>query len=203
MSISGQPQQGFGASGPQHSTQQHLHNLADTAGATLDDASRQGSEQFEKLREQATDQLDSLVEGAQSAASALEGKDALGVSQYLGQLAEGLSAFADRVRDKSAEDLLHEGARLARDNPALFVAGSVAIGFGLSRFLRASASHGDDFGSDDPTPTASLNAPSASASVAEPAQPSTFEPSGTSSAVGTSDTTAADALLRNDTRGFD
>lgn len=202
MSISGQPQQGSGASGTQHSTQEHLHNLADTAGATLDDASRQVSEQFEKLREQATDQLDSLVEGAQSAAQALEGKDSLGVSQYLGQLAQGLSAFADRVRDKSAEDLLHEGARLARDNPALFVAGSVAIGFGLSRFLRASANHVDYSVEDSPS-AAPLSTPSASAPAFEPGRSSTFEPSGTTSAVGTSDTTAADALLRNDTRGFD
>lgn len=102
----------------------------------------QGAEQYENLRDLATDQIDSLVEGAQSAAKALEGKDTLGLAGYLGELATGLGTFAEQVRDKSAEDLLHQGAQLARDNPALFLAGSVAIGFGLSRFLRASASHG-------------------------------------------------------------
>lgn len=109
----------------------------------MEEAKQQSAEHYEHLRERATDQIDSLAEGAQSVATALEGKDSLGISHYLEQLATGMSSFADRVRDKSAEDLLHEGALLARNNPALFLAGSVAIGFGLSRFLRASANHDD------------------------------------------------------------
>lgn len=132
------------ASSPADKNEQHLHNLANEATATLSDVKDQGAEQYENLRDLATEQIDSLVEGAQSAAAALEGKDSLGLSQYLGQLASGLGSFADQVRDKSAEDLLHKGAQLARDNPALFLAGSVAIGFGLSRFLRASAGHGSE-----------------------------------------------------------
>jgi hypothetical protein len=141
MSIPEQ-QPGESASAPSDNNQQHLHNLANEAKATLADVKEQGAEQYENLRDLATDQIDSLVEGAQSAAKALEGKDTLGLAGYLGELATGLGTFAEQVRDKSAEDLLHQGAQLARDNPALFLAGSVAIGFGLSRFLRASASHG-------------------------------------------------------------
>lgn len=148
-----------GAAGGAPETGDAINSLADQAASTLSDAKDQGVEQYEHLRDMATGQLESLVESAQSAASALEGKDSLGLSQYLGQLANGLGGFADQVRDKSAEDLLHQGAQLARDNPALFLVGSVAIGFGLSRFLRASASH--DSGSPSasglsstPTPTA-------------------------------------------------
>ena len=137
--------------------QEHLKVLADEAGAALTDAKQQGAEQYEHLRDLATDQIDSLVESAQSAASALEGKDTLGLSQYLGQLATGLGSFADQVRDQSAEELLHKGAQLARDNPALFLAGSVAIGFGLSRFLRASASHSP---SSDSSASSTRQAPS-------------------------------------------
>lgn len=135
------PAQGTRTTGASEATQEHLHKLSETAGAALSDAKQQGAEQYEHYRDLAADQLDSLVEGAQSAASALEGKDSLGISQYLSQLASGLGSFADQVRDKSAEDLLHSGARLARENPALFLAGSVAIGVGLSRFLRASQEH--------------------------------------------------------------
>lgn len=135
------PAQGTRTPGASEATQEHLHKLSETAGAALSDAKQQGAEQYEHYRDLAADQLDSLVEGAQSAASALEGKDSLGISQYLSQLASGLGSFADQVRDKSAEDLLHSGARLARENPALFLAGSVAIGVGLSRFLRASQDH--------------------------------------------------------------
>ena len=159
------------ASRPADKNEQHLHNLANEATATLSDVKEQGAEQYENLRDLATDQIDSLVEGAQSAAAALEGKDSLGLSQYLGQLASGLGSFADQVRDKSAEDLLHKGAQLARDNPALFLAGSVAIGFGLSRFLRASAGHG----SESPQATSAGPAPSPVAAPAPAPAPMTDE----------------------------
>lgn len=163
--------------------QERLQVLADEAGAALSDAKQQGAEQYEHLRDLATDQIDSLVDSAQSAASALEGKDTLGLSQYLGQLASGLGTFADQVRDKSAEELLHKGAQLARDNPAVFLAGSVAIGFALSRFLRASAPSTP--GSSSPAPSdppqyqtsvPPLSADPAAASVPEPATQTAVSP---------------------------
>lgn len=171
MSISGHtPGGGGGTASATH--EDHFHNLADEAAATVKDAKAQGAEQYEHLRAMATDQIDSLAEGAQSAASALEGKDSLGLSQYLGQLASGLSSFADQVKDQSAEQLLHKGAQLARDNPALFLAGSVAVGFGLSRFLKATASHGDESVPDTaPATSDSLPKPSASASDSSHSSP--------------------------------
>ncbi|WP_449432474.1 hypothetical protein [Pseudomonas putida] len=123
------------------SNQDHLHSIADEAGAMLDEAKSKGTEQYTQYRDVAAEELDSLQEGVRSAASALEGKDSLGLSQYLAQAAECLGNFAGEVRQLSAEELLHKGSRLARDNPGMFLAGSVAIGFGLSRFLGASARH--------------------------------------------------------------
>ena len=126
---------------PPGSTQDHLHSIVDEAGALLDDAKAQGADQYTHYRDAAAEELDSLKESARSAASALEGKDSLGLSHYLAQAAECLGDFAEQVRHQSAEDLLHKGSRLAQNNPGLFLAGSVAIGFGLSRFLGASARH--------------------------------------------------------------
>lgn len=153
MSLSEQPRQGAGKSTPGDTNQQPSHSFADSAGATMEEAKQQSTEHYENLRKRATDQIESLAEGAHSAATALGGKDSLGISQHLEQLATGMNSFADRVRNKSAEDLLHEGALLARNNPALFLAGSVAIGFGLSRFLRASANHDDATASTSSTET--------------------------------------------------
>jgi hypothetical protein len=187
--------QGNTASPPPDATQQHLHNLAQEAGATLDEAKAQGAQQYAQYRDLAAEQLDSLVEGAQSAAGALEGKDSLGLSQYLTQLAGGLGSFADQVRDQSAEQLLHKGAQLARDNPALFLAGSVAIGFGLSRFLGASAKHppatpATEAGADSPTPYASATVdlstssePTAATAAAEHA-PADIDPLGITRTIG-------------------
>ncbi|MQG94665.1 hypothetical protein [Pseudomonas sp. MN1F] len=126
---------------PPGSTEDHVHAITDEAVALLGEARQKGSEQFEQYRDTAADQLDSLGEGARSAAAALQDKDSLGLSQYLSQAAECVGAFAEQVRHESAESLLQRGAHLARSNPALFLAGSVAVGFAVSRFMRASASH--------------------------------------------------------------
>ncbi|HKS14125.1 MAG TPA: hypothetical protein VJS90_13950 [Pseudomonas sp.] len=149
------------SSPPTDAAKDHLQNIAGEANSLLTEAKEQGSEQFEHYRDFAAEQLDTLVEGAQSAASALEGKDSLGLSSYLGDLARYLGEFSHQVRDQSAEQLLQKGSQLARDNPAVFLAGSVAIGFGLSRFLRASASHGPS-ASTSHTSTTSSTTPSSS-----------------------------------------
>lgn len=130
-----------GSAAPPSSPKEHLHAITDEAGALLNEAKTQGAEQYEHYRATAADQLDTLQQGARSAASALQGNDSLGLSHYLGEAAECMGKFAEQIRQESAEDLLQRGARLARDNPGLFLAGSVAAGFALSRFLRASSSH--------------------------------------------------------------
>jgi hypothetical protein len=144
MTITAHQNHEDGSSRSSGATREHLNKIADEAAATLEDAKHQSAEHYEHLRDIATGQIDSLAEGAKSAASALQGSDSLGLSRYLGQLADGLGSFANQVREKSAEDLLHQSAKFARDNPVLFLAGSVAIGFGLSRFLRASTPGGVD-----------------------------------------------------------
>ncbi|MFK4235644.1 hypothetical protein [Pseudomonas guariconensis] len=132
------------------STQDHLHAIADEAGALLDDAKTQGTHQYEQYRDRAAEQLDALKEGARSAASELEGHDSLGLSHYLNQAATCMGSFAEQVRHESAESLLKRGAQLARDKPALFLAGSVAVGFALSRFASASNRHAT---AEPPQPT--------------------------------------------------
>ncbi|MBA1242310.1 hypothetical protein [Pseudomonas japonica] len=144
--------------------QDHLHNLSEEASSAVGDLKEQGTQKYEQYRDLAADQIEGLVEGAQSAASAMEGHDTLGLSQGLADVATSLGEFAERMRNKSAEELLQEGARVARENPVLFLAGTVAVGFALSRFLRASApaptaSDSDDgLGAMAPTPAEAYGA---------------------------------------------
>lgn len=183
-------------SAPPGSTQDHLHSIADEAGALLDETKAQGAEQYDHYRDAAAEQLDSLKQGAQSAAEALQDKDSLGLSQYLAQAAECLGSFAEQVRHQSAEDLLHKGSRLARDNPGLFLAGSVAIGFGLSRFLGASARHATPSTGSTPPPAYGASEPYHStaptpdrSSDVSPHQPFTpVDPLGTGTHTPTTDT---------------
>jgi len=114
-------------------------HLKENVTEVLGGARQQADEQFGQYRDTAADQIEALAQGAKSFVSELEDKDKLGMSDYLADMAESMSGLAGNLRGKSAEQLLHDAAELARSNPALFIAGSVALGFGLSRFLKAGA----------------------------------------------------------------
>jgi hypothetical protein len=116
-----------------------LHTLQEDAKDLLDTAREHGTEQFGSYRDSAAEQIENLAKTASAAAEELQDKDTLGISHYISDIAESLGAFATSMRGKSAEEMLQQAGRLARENPALFVTGSVAVGFGLSRFLRASS----------------------------------------------------------------
>ncbi|MFK3973026.1 hypothetical protein ACI2KS_20110 [Pseudomonas sp. NPDC087358] len=136
-----------------------LHHLQDDARALFDSAREQGAEHLESYRESAADQIENLARSATSAAEQLQDQDTLGLSHYITDVADSLGTFAGSLRGKSADELLQQVGRLARDNPALFVTGSIALGFGLSRFLRASAPDLTSAGATDAT-DASRRAPS-------------------------------------------
>ncbi|NHN68859.1 hypothetical protein G7W60_13525 [Pseudomonas fluorescens] len=114
--------------------------IKDELNETIGSAREQADAHFGHYRDTAADQIDALARGAKSAMSELEANDTLGLSHYLADMADSMTGLAGKLRHMSAEQLLHEGSRLARDNPGLFLAGSVAVGFGLSRFLKAGSS---------------------------------------------------------------
>ncbi|WP_241666746.1 hypothetical protein [Stutzerimonas nosocomialis] len=112
--------------------------LKEKAHQVADQAKSQGREQFEQFRGTAADQLEKVAQSAKAAASELEHQDSTGLSHYVSDMAQSMVRFADDLRGKSADDLLRDVNTLARNNPALFIAGSIALGFGLTRFAKAS-----------------------------------------------------------------
>jgi F0F1-type ATP synthase membrane subunit b/b' len=139
---------------------QDFQHLKEDVTEAIGGARQQADAQFGQYRDTAADQIEALAQGAKSFVSELEDKDTLGMSDYLTDMAASMTGLAGNLRGKSAEQLLHNAADLARSNPTLFIAGSVAIGFGLSRFLKAgtaaavtvSADHDPASGSSTPPP---------------------------------------------------
>lgn len=127
-------------------------------------ADRQGSdEQAERIKQAGKDATENvrrkarsrLEEGKDTAAaaaddtrSALEaagsrlseqGHETLAQAAY--QASERISTLAEYIETHSLDELTQEARRLARSNPALMIAGGVALGFALSRFFKASGMH--------------------------------------------------------------
>src|SRR5690606_35517026 len=68
------------------------------------------------------------------------------VSDYAERAAQGLDSFAAALRDQDVQSLIGSVQDFARRQPALFMAGSVALGFGLARFLKSSSAAGNGQG---------------------------------------------------------
>ncbi|HCG38797.1 MAG TPA: hypothetical protein DEW09_06905 [Pseudomonas sp.] len=130
----------------------------------------QGKAQLDSYRGTAADELEKVAQSAKAAAAELENQDRTGLSHYVSDMAQSMVDLADNLRGKSVDELVGEVNRLARNNPGLFIAGSVALGFGLTRFARASSHRAEsttrepttDYGHSDasrPHPTSPLGVP--------------------------------------------
>ncbi|MGN2248056.1 hypothetical protein ACFWZ3_15350 [Frateuria sp. GZRR35] len=104
----------------------------------------EGQEQVQHYRNAAADKVDTLADSVKAAAAQMSDDDVAHLSQHVSDMAGSLGRMADGLREKSADEILHDVRRIARENPTLFIAGSIAIGFGLTRFARASASNATD-----------------------------------------------------------
>ncbi|KJH83001.1 hypothetical protein [Stutzerimonas stutzeri] len=109
------------------------------ARQAADQVKTQGKSQLEGYRETAADELEKVAQSAKAAAEELEGQDRLGLSNYVSSMAQSMVKLSDDLRGKSVDELFQDVNQLARNNPGLFIAGSVALGFGLTRFARASS----------------------------------------------------------------
>ncbi|RRV07340.1 hypothetical protein EGJ27_11685 [Pseudomonas sp. v388] len=118
--------------------QDHRQALKDDLSGAVENVRQQA----DHYKDSAANQLESLARNAESAAHRIDDKDTLGLSGYVADVAGQMTSMADNLRSKNAEQLLQDAGRLARENPLLFVAGSIVLGLGLSRLLKASVPDG-------------------------------------------------------------
>jgi hypothetical protein len=108
------------------------------AKRTGEDVKHRAEERAEAGRREAASQADALSHAMESAASTLRDEDKEALSEIARRAGDSLGTLANRLHDRSIDDLVRDARRLARDNPSLFMMGSIALGFGLSRFWKAS-----------------------------------------------------------------
>jgi hypothetical protein len=62
-----------------------------------------------------------------------------GLANSIDEAASHVEAFADTIRGRTLSELASSAAELAKRNPTVFLAGAIAAGFAVSRFVRSSA----------------------------------------------------------------
>jgi hypothetical protein len=76
------------------------------------------------------------------------------IAELANRLAGTVGNLATRLRDGTIDDLVDDTRAFARQNPALFIAGGIAVGLVLARFVKASARRAEQAtGSPDSAPT--------------------------------------------------
>lgn len=104
----------------------------------LTDRLKEDSKQkIESSKRSAADQIDQVAQALNRAGEELNQSQPT-LANYASQFASTVSTFANRLRDGNMDDLISDTRELARRNPGMFLLGGVALGFALSRFLKAS-----------------------------------------------------------------
>lgn len=112
-------------------------NLSAGKGGITDRLKQDGRDKIESSKRSAADQIDQVAQALNRAGQELNQSQPT-LANYASQFASTVSTFANRLRDGNMDDLIADTRDLARRNPGMFLLGGVALGFALSRFLKAS-----------------------------------------------------------------
>lgn len=116
--------------------------LADTAQqkarGVLSTAEEKAREIAEAKKREAADQVDSVAKVVDSVAEQVASAMPP-AADYVRGVASEFHKVSSTLRDSSLDELMDEARRFAQARPGLVLGGAVLLGFGLARFLKASA----------------------------------------------------------------
>jgi len=104
----------------------------------IDNVKQRATAQLDSQKGRATDSISSIAHAVRSTTSQLRGEQHDVLAQYVETVADQLERFSNNVRGKDVNELLDDARGFARRQPALFVAGSFAVGLLAARFLKSS-----------------------------------------------------------------
>jgi len=104
---------------------------------TAAEARERGKAMAEEQKRTAAHGMGRFAESLHKVADQFEQDGQSSVANYTHQAANGIDNIASKVRGKDTGELIGDVEEYARSNPALFLAGAVAVGFGLSLLMHA------------------------------------------------------------------
>ena len=113
---------------------------ADIAAAVRD----RGLEKMEGAKGQLAEGAERVAAAVERTADELEGDGDNAISGFGRSVASVMRQLAGGLRERDIEEFARELAALARRNPGVFLAGSVALGFGIARFFKAGTSQSSE-----------------------------------------------------------
>jgi pyridoxal biosynthesis lyase PdxS len=121
-----------------------MHEPNDSAGSTgLMEKVRTGTAaQLSTQKDRATDGIGNVVEAVRHSTQHLRETQHETIAQYLDQAANQIERFSVRLKERNVGELWQDAQQFARRNPAMFIGSAFALGLLGARFLKSSASRG-------------------------------------------------------------
>ncbi len=110
-----------------------------------------GRQTLEQRKRSAADRVDGIAQALERTGAQFENEPTL--AELAARLAATVGNLATRLREGSIDDLVGDTRAFARRNPTLFIAGGLAAGFVIARFVKASAQGVESAETDDDAPT--------------------------------------------------
>lgn len=110
----------------------HAYDLRDQALGHARDYATSGKEQLSAT-------LDGYAETVREAAQEIEDRAGPDIARYAHQAADFLDEASATLKNKDVDELIDEARELMRRSPALAIGAAAALGFALSRFLKATS----------------------------------------------------------------
>jgi hypothetical protein len=109
------------------------------ASRTADEAQEHAKAFLSEQKEAAAEHIDGVVKVLHDAVDQLRQRSPGAVTDYAERAVGGLDSVAHALREQDMRALVGQVEDFARRQPVLFLAGSVAVGFALARFLKSSS----------------------------------------------------------------
>ena len=110
------------------------------------EAKRQAKSTLDEQKSRAADQLGGIAGALRQTGDQLQEQDNAMVAQYAQGAADQIERFSNYLQTADVSELWRETQNLARRQPELFVAGALAGGFLLARFLKSSSTQSRTYG---------------------------------------------------------
>jgi ElaB/YqjD/DUF883 family membrane-anchored ribosome-binding protein len=118
--------------------------LRDQAGNMASKAGDKAREYANTGKEKASGALDEISGMVENVAKTIDEKVGAQYGDYARRAAGAVSGVADALKSKDVDDLVSDARNFIREKPAVAIGVAAAVGFVLTRLVKAGSNDGDD-----------------------------------------------------------
>jgi hypothetical protein len=116
-----------------------VRNETSQSAGLMDKLRNGAASQLGAQKDRATEGVSSVAQAVRQSTQQLRDNKHETIAQYVEQAVDRVERFADRLKEKDANELMREAQQFARRNPAVFVAAAFGVGVVAARFLKSSS----------------------------------------------------------------